>query len=128
MSDSFSTLRFHGVDRALLWFARYRERRYSLERSLESGGAPRSSQQRERRQNTFALLLCALRPRDPDVDGYTLHHVWLLVEYQRSGKPQQKLAKEWGFPGWESLKNTMDFTERLLRRRLEVRGLLWQEH
>lgn len=83
-----------------------------------------SLEARERSQNTYAMLLLALRPRAPDVDGFNLVHIGKLVDWHCSYTPQRELAKDWGFPGVKALKQAMRFTENVLANRLKVRGLL----
>jgi hypothetical protein len=111
---------FRTVKGALVWFARYR----ADDRDDNGVRVPASKEARERTQNTYSFLLLALCPTAPDVDQFNLLHIEKLIDWHCAWVPQKELAKDWGFPNMYTLRQTMRFTEGVLRNRLEVRGLL----
>lgn len=113
---------FRTVRGAMVWFARYCSGDYDAPVNNVRVVTPREA--RERARNTHAMLLLALRPTAPDVDGFNLRHIGKLVEWHCSYTPQRELARDWGFPGVRALKQTMRFTETVLAVRLQARGLL----
>lgn len=115
---------FKRIKDALVWFARYRSGDKDDERMIP---AVTNIAARGRAQNTYAMLLLALRPTAPGIDGFTLVHTAKLVEWHCAYIPQSELAKDWGFPSQHALKLTMRWTEQILRVRLEARGLLEEE-
>jgi hypothetical protein len=112
--------RFRSVKAAMVWFARYG----AHDGDGNDVHVQQSVAQRELNQNTYALLLLALRPTAPDVDGFDLVHIDKLVEWHCAWTPQAELAKDWGFPNLHTLRQTMRWTEQVLEHRLRRRGLL----
>lgn len=111
---------FRSVKAAMVWFARYGEHD-------DDGNDVRvrsSAEARERSQNTYAMLLLALRPTAPGVDGFDLQHVDKLVKWHCAYDPQQELVQDWGFPSLYAARQAMRWTEQVLERRLRARGLL----
>lgn len=111
---------FRSVKAAMVWFARYGANDgdgndVRVQQSLES---------RERNQNTYAMLLLALRPTAPGVDGFELQHVGKLADWHCAYTTQREMAKDWGFPSFYATKRAMRWTETVLEQRLRVRGLI----
>lgn len=111
---------FRTVRGAMVWFARYG----AHDNDGNDVRVMQSVEARERNQNTYALLLLALRPTAPGVDGFTLVHIGKLVDWSCAYTPQGGLAKDWGFPNLYTLRQTMRWTETVMENRLRARGLL----
>lgn len=111
---------FRSVKAAMVWFARYGANDgdgndVRVQQSLEA---------REQSQNTYALLLLALRPTAPGVDSFTLLHVGKLPDWHCAYTTQRELSKDWGFPNLYTTRQVMRWTEQVLEHRLRVRGLI----
>jgi hypothetical protein len=111
---------FKTVRGALVWYARYG----AGDDDGNDVHVSVSFEQRERNQNTCAMMMLALQPSMPEVDTFTLQHIPKLVEWHCAYVSQRELATDWGFPSLYALRKTMQWTENVLENRLRVRGLL----
>lgn len=121
--------KFKSVKGVLLWYDQYSMRRGATRSTSDfaPGGGGKSFAERERERATWARIKGSLKQRAPEVDVFVLHHVWALFEWYEADRSQRELAADLGFPNLHTLRATMLFTERVLRGRLERRGLLEPE-
>lgn len=117
--------RFYSVQGAMRWRWARQQGRESLTGTLGASGVGtvRSAEERDRENATYALLTRCLESADRDTDGFHLRYVGLFEAWCCSFESQAELGASVGMKLSE-LRRTMNWTEQILRRRMESRGLL----
>src|SRR3954471_22703063 len=117
---------FKSVAHCVLWYVAQKERRSLRAVPMERGGSRAPQAYIDAQQATYARLVVVMESqRDPaDLeDDFLLF--WRRIEHLARwyGHSAQSLQDELGL-GEQGLASYCRFTERILRRRLEARGLL----